>query len=262
MTNQISHLEHLSYSSISSYLLCPRNWKYKYVDQIKTRPSPALKFGSAVHNTIENILKQKAENENVIIAHRAYMEFFTQYFSDCRDDPEINWGFTNFDEQMAIAKRIFDQEEITSELSKLNPIEIETHVTLEVPNVPIPVIGYVDLIFEDGTPADIKTSSKKWGQSRADTELQPNFYLAALSQQNQTDILDGKFIYYILTKAKSPILQEVVTYRKPADLFFVYDLVKSVWDAISAGAFPHNPTGWKCSDKYCGYWDRCRGKYA
>jgi hypothetical protein len=43
----MTELDHLSYSSISSYLGCGQNWKFHYKDEIKTPTSPELVFGSA-----------------------------------------------------------------------------------------------------------------------------------------------------------------------------------------------------------------------
>lgn len=42
----------LSYSAISSYQTCPRQYRYRYVDCLPALPSPALSFGSTLHEAL------------------------------------------------------------------------------------------------------------------------------------------------------------------------------------------------------------------
>ena len=43
----------LSYSAISTYLTCPLQYKFSYVEGRPTLPSPALSFGSSIHSALE-----------------------------------------------------------------------------------------------------------------------------------------------------------------------------------------------------------------
>ena len=47
----------LSYSKMSSYLNCPRAYKYSYVDKIPSLPQPYFDFGTTIHEVFENIYK-------------------------------------------------------------------------------------------------------------------------------------------------------------------------------------------------------------
>ena len=49
----MNEIGHLSYSSIGSYLTCSRAWKYHYIDKLPEPTTPALIFGSAIHDTVE-----------------------------------------------------------------------------------------------------------------------------------------------------------------------------------------------------------------
>ena len=53
-------LEHLSYSSISAYLTCSRNWKYKYIDKVATPKTGELFFGSVFHSAIEQYVAKNS----------------------------------------------------------------------------------------------------------------------------------------------------------------------------------------------------------
>ena len=117
---------------------------------------------------------------------------------------------------------------------------IEKRITLQVPGVEVPIIGYIDLITEDGVPCDIKTASRAWYAKKAHDEMQPDFYLAALTQIGETPP-DFRFRYYVFTKTKKPKVQILETKRTPAQLFWMLDMVREVWTGIQAGVFP--PTG-------------------
>jgi len=138
--------------------------------------------------------------------------------------------------------------------------EIERKVELRVPGVPIPVIGYIDIIADDGVPGDFKTSAKSWTNGKAADELQPLFYLAALNQAGTT-VKDGKFRHYVIVKTKTPKMDVFENTHNMKEIFFLFDLIGRVWDAIEKESFPLNPTSWKCSASYCDFWSSCRGRF-
>lgn len=249
-------IEHLSYSSISTYLLCPRSWRYRYIDKVETPVSPALVFGSAFHDALEAYVKDKESP----LAHHWNTAWKAQ--TESRD---VSW-----DKEPAaydvLGIAMFSKEETVQVVDAIKPLMIndypmiEERVELRVPGVPVPVIGFIDVIEKDGIPADFKTSARSWTQKRADDELQPTFYLAALNQLGFEMNPDLMFRYYVFVKnAKKPALQIWETQRTAADLFWLFGLVRDVWGGIAREVFPPNPTTWKCSPKWCEYWDSCRG---
>ncbi len=60
----------LSYSSISTYKNCPLSYKFAYVDKLERRKSPALSFGSSIHQALHFFYSnplQKAPNLSDLI---------------------------------------------------------------------------------------------------------------------------------------------------------------------------------------------------
>jgi len=47
------------------------------------------------------------------------------------------------------------------------PLYIEEFVSLIVPGVPVPIIGFIDVITTDDIPTDFKTSGKSWSEKQA-----------------------------------------------------------------------------------------------
>lgn len=249
-------IEHLSYSSISMFLDCPEAWRRKYIAKEPTKSSPALVFGSAFHNTIETAV---AEGKSDLLS------IWKAKWPAALEGQDVYWGADNPEQHFNEGVRLLSNKTIQEEISKIKPgkdeygPQIERRVELQVPGVPVPVIGYIDIILEDGTPADLKTSKTSWSDSKASDSLQSLFYLAALNQAGVK--INWKFKHLIFVKTKEPKFQTLEHAHKPGELFFLFEVVKQVWNAIEKETFPLNPGSWKCSPAYCDFFANCRGKF-
>ena len=254
-------LDHLSYSSISTYQTCARAWKFHYIDRVPTKAAAALVFGSAFHGVIEDYLTVPGGDLQSTWAER----WHAQLEQDGTD--AVDWGTDTPEALHNLGVSMFTAKEVIEPLSTIRAMVedsgpvIERRVTLQVPGVPIPVIGYIDIITDDGVPGDFKTSARRWSDARGSDEMQPVFYLAALNQAAYAGNPERRFRHYVFTKTKKPELQIIETTRTAGELLWLLDMIRSVWEGIAAGAFPMNPSTWKCSPQYCEYWSRCRGRY-
>lgn len=253
-------IDHLSYSSVNTYLLCPRSWKFRYLDKLAAPTSPALIFGSAFHNAVENYLARETSTPLVAIWAESWKEQL-----ESERNQNIFWGDDNADDMFALGERMLRTKAITETIDAIKPLiqdgepVIEKFIELGVPGVPVPIIGYIDVITQDGVPCDLKTASKKWYASKAESEAQPVFYLAALNQLGYDLNPEMKFRYYIFTKTKSPAVQVIETKRTIGELMALFGTVVNVWRGIENNVFPCNTNTWKCSAKWCEYWDGCQG---
>ncbi len=254
-------LDHLSYSSISSYLLCPRAWRYHYIDKIKTPRSTSLVFGSAFHDAIESYLEDKSK--------RPLLDWWGIRWHAESSDGDIDWGNETSETLQNQGVRMLSDPAIVAQIEAIEPMRnsdgapwIEANVSLRVPGVPVPIIGYIDLITADGIPCDFKTASRSWTQEQAEGETQPLFYLAAMNQCGLVPPGAQSLIFrhYVFTKAKTPKLEVFETQRRVSDLFWLFDMIGEVWRGIEAGVYPPNPGTWKCSQRYCEHWAICRGR--
>jgi len=256
-------IDHLSYSSISTYLMCPRSWRFRYLDKVEAPTSPALIFGSAFHEAIEGHIADRHTAPGISLIDRWETAWSTQLESKGNN---VAWGKDSTESLHDLGHAMLSDPGVQGVIEAIRPVMhkgqalIEEKVELRVPGVPMPVIGYVDVIEEGGVPADFKTSARSWSQNRAHEELQATFYLAALNQMQTPLNLDMRFRYYVFVKnARRPQVEIRDTQRTAADLFWLFGLIRDVWGSIEAGAFPPNPNTWKCSPKWCEYWEVCRG---
>lgn len=249
-------IDHLSYSSISLYLDCGESWKRKYIEQQPTRKNTALAFGSAWHGTLERMIEQEQPDTLAIWREEFGKAFGEEVYLELGETQEQHYNE---------GTRLLSNKDILAAIATIKPRHdeqgamIERKVELRVPGVSVPVIGYIDVILDDNTPADFKTSARSWTQDQANNSIQTLFYIAALNQAGME--VNWRFKHYVFVKTKTPQVQVLEHSHKPGELFFLFEMIKRVWEGISKEYFPLNPTTWRCGPKYCDFYSACRGRY-
>jgi hypothetical protein len=250
-------LDHLSYSSITMFLDCPEAWRRKYVLQETTRSTPALAFGSAFHGAIEAQLRGE---DSAVSA-------WAGAWSKALERETVDFGLDTPEQHFNEGVRLLSHAKVQDTLKGLTArrdeegVMVERKVELRVPGVKVPIIGYIDFIASDGVPCDLKTSARSWSADKASDSLQSLFYLAAMNQAGQ-HYHNWRFRHVVFVKTKEPNVQVIEHTHTPGEVFFLFSLIRKVWEAIAVSAFYPNPTGWRCSPQYCDFYGRCRGRYA
>ncbi len=260
------NVNHLSYSSITTYLLCARSWRYRYLDRAETRQSANLAFGSAFHSVIEQAILARG-NGDTNLGERWLTTWAP--FADATPD-EMDWGDSTFEGLRDAGMRMLATVDTAKLIPSLEPFAdqsgpwIEHYVELHVPGVPVPIVGYIDLVDSSGIPLDFKTSARAWDQKKAQEESQPIFYLAALNQAGfpLNKSLQFRHVVFVKPSKTKPSgqVQTITSTRSIGDLFRLFGTIQDVWKAIEAGAFQCNTGTWKCSKKYCDYFEMCQGR--
>ncbi|MBD3251528.1 hypothetical protein GF380_03675 [Candidatus Uhrbacteria bacterium] len=243
-------VKHLSNSSISKYQMCPRSWRFRYVDEISAPASYHLVFGIAFHNVIEAYVASGGSLQS------HWQKAWSRAMARQHD---VDWGIKGADDIYALGERMCASKSIQNTVAGLadggTPL-IEQYIEFIIPGVGVPFVGYVDMILPDGTVIDFKTSSRAWKPGSGDDSLQAAFYIAGL-RANGYEVKD-EFKFYVFTKSKleGMVIPTTVDERRIA---FALDTARSVWRGIKAEAFPPASSyGWWCSPKHCEYWDVCR----
>lgn len=248
-------LTHLSYSSINLYLTCARAWHFRYVEKVPTPVAPELVFGSAVHDAIEEHVRNG----------RPLLEAFAETWNTRIAAEPVCWGASTPEEHYNNGVRLLGDAKVQAGLAAIHAAHdsegarIERRIELNLPGVPIPIIGYVDIVSDDGVPGDFKTSARSWTQDKAASELQSLFYLAAFNQLGIATP-EWKFRHFILVKTKQPQLQILEHAHRPGEIFWMIELVQRAWLGIEREVYPMNPNSWKCSPQWCDHYGLCRGR--
>jgi hypothetical protein len=106
-------LTHLSYSSISSYLNCGRNWKYKYVDKVPTAKSGEMFFGSVFHSAIEKHIFQRALG----MLPQAHVTIWHEEWAKELEKEQVSWGDNSPENLFNEGIRILSNKEVLTTTS-------------------------------------------------------------------------------------------------------------------------------------------------
>jgi len=129
-------------------------------------------------------------------------------------------------------------------------VELVDHETGEV--LPQTLAGVVDLVERDENGGielvELKTASRAYSPGQIQYSHQPSFYAWALQQM---EIIDPDKLanvrYDILTKTKTPKLQQLTTTRNQKQIQRSLQLTKEILRAIELQVFFRNQ-GWQCED--------------
>jgi CRISPR/Cas system-associated exonuclease Cas4 (RecB family) len=229
-------LKHLSYSNISTYLRCPRAWWLHYVQGKRGPASNALSYGTAVHR----ILQERFSGGDPDI-------------QKCVLEAAIKDRLPDFPvHEVSEEIRIILQDPAVSHI--LNGIvaqtpNIEVYVEYMVPDVPVPVIGFIDVVQNNGVPLDIKTSRYAWNEDRAARELQPLFYLYGLDHMGE--LVSTEFQYLIWVKDILMPQVYVVSNEYPNYKEEVPRILREAWPGMEALLQSKRPPKEKCGMRWC-----------
>ena len=148
-------VHHLSPSSINEFITCPQKWLLKVAKLNDRTGSPAMWRGTAIDKAVTMAIKESLNDEQAIDAA-------TSVYSEC-----VAKDSSSFIDQKAEEKR---QKELMSLRGYMEaalphyrglgaPIEAQQKIEIIEPDIPVPIIGYVDLVYPT-LIRDIKTVSR------------------------------------------------------------------------------------------------------
>ena len=190
-------VRHLSASSIGMLFRCPRQFFLRYLQGIKERPGEAIVVGSFFHETLDHNYKNK------ITTHQDLpLSDLTQYLGDVAVPKvlEEEGGVENirWDTNLDTAHK--DAERITAAyahvvMPRIQPVGTEFKFELDdIPGVPVPIIGYVDVWDADRT-IDTKTGKQAVSKIKPSWALQGRLYAHATGRPTE---------YHSISRAKTP----------------------------------------------------------
>ena len=189
-------LRHLSASSIGMLLRCPRQFQRRYVFGEKERPGESMLIGSYLHTTLNwNYAQKISSGEDVPLA--TAMEYFNDHAVPKVNEQEGGIENVKWDSSPEDARS--DGERITAAYYKavvprIQPVATEQKFTLQIPEVEVPVIGFID-VQEEGRVIDTKTGKQVQSKVKPSWMLQGRTYSYATGLPTE---------YHSISRAKTP----------------------------------------------------------
>ena len=250
----------LSPSGLRLLQLCGEAFRRRYVEGQRTTYGTPVVIGNATHDSAEVDLTLKVD-EGSLMVDEAVPDIASDAFERAWSNPEFE---LDADQAQAKAKVKADSKDLTIELAKLHhqtlapviqPALIEERLDIEVPGFPLRLVGYADVIETDGAIRDLKTRGKRPRQQDVDDDLGLALYAMGVEVAHGTR--PPSIGLDVLVKTKTPtavsVFGEPATNHEP-----LLRRIERAALVIEAGAYlPAEPGHWKCSEKFCDYYDDC-----
>lgn len=243
-------IDHLSHSSVTLFNTCGMRWRYHYLDGLAGDQSDSLTIGSNVHKAIDAYFATKHLDD-----HAAGVKALRTMFHDLGKDASLEDP-----KVLTTWQDVLDSEDVPATLEKFTPLvvdnrlQVEVRCELEIEGAP-PVVGYIDLIDNEGTIVDFKTAARKWNAQQHEEQVQLHYYYEASRLAGLP--VNGRLVHVVMARTGGVQVFETEFNRRKFD--FIKQVVGDVAYAIDHGAFTRNPSSCFAYGKKCPYWEQCRG---
>lgn len=258
----------LSCTQVGMFMKCPAQYEFRYQYGLRIAPSGALIQGSSYHKALARCFNLKMVDQPADIGDitatlsdawdKQLADHELKEGGDAQTFDKIEWGDEDpgqlKDEAIALAT-LYTQN-VAPKVEKPDLVEMNEPITVGE----IPFVVVADVIT-GARVIDHKMKGKRFSAAELSQELQPVAYTYSEERRGRP------FEYHVALKQKVPCIStpaqmpslRIIPSQGDYDWFEV--LVSKIAEAIKLGSFPPNPTGWSCSQKWCGYWNGCRGRY-
>lgn len=255
--------DHLSASSLSMYSRCPEQWRKVYVLGERQRPGAALVWGGADHYAHEQNFRQKIDShEDIPVAEVeiAFAEGFDRKVEQEGGETEIEWGGDKpgdvKDKGVAL---VAAYHKFAS--PGIQPVHVERPISLDLPGVPVPIIGRPDVETADSV-VERKTSAARKRSPEPQWRLQGAVYGIATGMPVDWHVCTKTKVPGVYTPSDdaglrltvSPLLAEATIRRVRLTVASIVTNLATLGPDTPWGSGAPD-YGWACD--YCGFRPSC-----
>ena len=247
--------DHVSVSSVKSYLLCPRKHHFRYHSDVEpSHRSIPLVMGKAVHDALESYYRHHQEHGDDPPVELLLDTYASSWRRAVLGTPPVRSDDIgqDMDVGVGLVQTFFEQAPRPKTI-----VGVEEAFALELPDDPLRrlIVGAVDAVVVDDEDrvvvVESKTAARRWPKEQLEHDFQVSIY--QLAARNM-DLHNPTLRYDFLLKLKKPILESVEVHRTPQQECEALLIFKQVIRAIDAGI--HFPIrGWMCGG--CEYAHAC-----
>lgn len=242
---------YISPSQINTYLRCPAQYFFSYVQGIKIPPKSAMTKGKAVHSGIEYNYKQKIESREDLKVSEI-LEYTAAEFEKLAEETDWQGVDKGKEKDSTIDLTKLYQTEVAPETQ---PIAVEQKIEVAFENTDYTLLGIIDLIDEEKRIRDTKTTARTPSEDSLQNSLQLSAYSLAYRTIKGEEETGIQLDYLVATKTPKVVKLSANRTQKEIDRFL--SITGTVAHNISCQNFYPNPTNMMCSPVNCGYWEKC-----
>jgi putative RecB family exonuclease len=250
---------HLSASSIGDYLECGMLYRFGRIDRLPMEfVSSDLEFGSVIHKCLAEYYRMKMTGDRLRLKeiHESFRHTWHR-FADGRTDIQYPAG-KDFNTYLMQGVDLLTAWYAKLPDDNFKVIGIEEAFSFELPDLPVPVIGAINLVEEDNAGTIIITDFKTAGRAYSLAEVDQNNQMTVYQLAMKSNGYGGREILLkldCLIKTKTPRFEQYYTTRNYVDELRLIRKIEKVWEGINSGVFIPNDTSWR--HRNCPYRKTC-----
>jgi len=258
----------LSPSKIGTAMKCPEQFRLRYVEHVPELSSWTLLAGRVFHAVVETALKHVMAGDGLLSAMALDDLFSVEWNAEIREEEAKDWFFgweipfeaKNQPERLMVGYRKLVKLAREGVLPKLKPKLVEHMFEVEFDGLhgspDFVVKGVIDLVEEDGTLSDWKTTGRV-----KEEKLDPQFPFYSFHVSKLTGKSDVRVqkIYMVLD-AEGVRIQRRCYVVGEAHRRWFHRVAADVAKMVATGVYVMNPNGWWCSEAFCPHWRGCVGE--
>jgi hypothetical protein len=249
-------------SALEEFQMCGMSFEHRYVKGIVVPPGVTLANGITVHHGNEYLLNAKrdgiavSDDELSIVLAGKLTELWDRGLRLDEDETadlpgtrdlltrKVTLGVGQFRRQL---------------LPQLEPVDIELSFRIPETKWGFGLAGKIDMRDVYHCIWDWKTAHQSGRQEEADDSEQLTIYgLAQRATEGTFPIAFAIGKIVVTTKKLDATCEQFRTYRNDDDYKQVIRKIRHIQGLVQRGAFaPCSHKIWKCTEKFCGYWDMC-----
>ena len=242
---------YLSWSQVGSYMRCPKAYEWRYIKGIISPPPARMAEGSAIHKGLEAGHREQKKTHKVPPLD-VFLDAWHMKWKNVSKEIKDWEGETS--RIVEVRDKTFLTDYRATRVPVLRPVGVEERFYSMLGK--IPVLGFIDLIDHEKsgkTVVDVKVVSRTKSEADVNSDGQLTLYSCV------TGVEQVRFDCFVKLK-KAPVIKTISSTRTATDHVWIERVFDGVAKAISTGIFPPcDPSSWICSEKWCGFWDICRG---
>ena len=236
--------DHVSVSSITCYLKCPRQWEHRYI--LKTPPAfrpQNLAFGSAIHTALGLFYGRHMARIEEPSAEELAADFSDSWKRELRGNVPVLLDKGDTEDSLN-DKGVGMLEVFHAKAARpVCVLGVEQAFTVEIHDpdtgeVLPPMVGYLDAVVEDIDGAfrvlEHKTAARRYSEAKLRWDLQAAAYDMAVNKMG----LEATVSFQLLLKTKTPAMVVYPVERTALDHKYLLHTIAGVHRASQAGAFP------------------------
>ena len=247
-------LAYISHSRLKSWLTCRLRFFYEKVLGLKAPATPALQVGKAVHAGLQHYHLARWQGGDT--SPEATQQAYAKAYGELEAQDPVDYGDKDRQECVDTGSRVLEAymgSELAADPRRI--LDVEAYLRREGGDLPLPLVGVLDLVVEGNVPVDFKTvattpclEDEAW-----QNELQMTAYHLLMQDATGEEPGPPELIY--LAKLKTPkVIRQVLPKVDQPQIDRFRALADAYTEGVSREEYYPSP-GMQC--RWCSFRNQC-----